>query len=91
MIWSGTMNYNDEYYGNLHKKYKGKKVEYQTPTAPRITWHKRSLLKGGLPIVCEEGVVDANDRGDLIFTFNNGEITHYVNTPDSSLKLKNSE
>lgn len=70
---------------NLMRKY-GRSIEHQTPLANRITDLKRRMLKQGLPIELEIGVVDVNDRGDLIIKYKNGGTGHFVDVKDELLK-----
>lgn len=76
---------NEKYFDNLHRKYGAKKVEHQTPYAVRMTKLKYDIVKKGLPYALHEGVVSINERGDLIFTLNDGQVTYFVNCNDSEL------
>lgn len=67
----------------LDDRFHTKKVyEHQTPRAPRMTQVKRDLLSKGLPHKTDYGVVDVNERGDLIVTYNDGQTGLFVNHTD---------
>lgn len=79
---------NDVYAHNLHRRYGGgKKDDHQTPYAKRMTQFKYDIVKKGLPYTFKEGTASINERGDLIFTLNDGQVTYFVTCRDESLTV----
>lgn len=73
------MEQNSHLDSRFHTK---KAYEHQTPLAPRMTQSKRIILAKGLPQKTDYGVIDINERGDLVVVYNDGRTGFFVNHPD---------
>lgn len=91
------MENNEIYFNGLVKTYHSAGVTYNTPVK-RLSDRKREIVSFGLPLTViygkTEGIVELNDRGDIVVTFSmingvefkNGFKCYLIDADDEMLK-----
>lgn len=76
----------DKYFDGLARKYgSGKHIQHTYKDTNKMSMLKREIVLNGLPKILNNGKIEINDNGDIVFINKNGNISYFVDTPDSIL------